>query len=190
LLDREVALKVPRFAADEDPNLLERFHREAKAAATLQHSNLCPVYDVGEVNGSHYLTMAYIKGRPLAEVVRQGQPLPACEAAVVVRQLALALAYAHRHGVIHRDLKPSNVMINEADEPVIMDFGLARQTATGGERLTKAGQIMGTPAYMSPEQADGDEQAMGPGCDVYSLGVILYELLTGRLPFEDRWQKS
>jgi formylglycine-generating enzyme required for sulfatase activity len=183
-LDRPVALKVPRFTPEDGPKALERFHREARAAATLAHPNLCPVYDIGELNGTHYLTMAYIEGTSLASALPDGQPLPQRQAATVVHQLASALAYAHRHGVIHRDLKPSNVMLREGGEPVIMDFGLARRAAKEDSRLTRAGEIMGTPAYMSPEQVQGDIEAMGPNCDIYSLGVILYQLLTGRVPFQ------
>ncbi len=182
-LDRPVALKVPRFTPEDSPELLERFHREARAAATLRHPHICPVYDVGQIDGVHYLTMAYIEGRLMSELVRAGQPLPQPQAAALVRLLALALAHAHAHGVIHRDLKPANVMLNQDGDPAVMDFGLARQVNKEGERLTKSGVVMGTPAYMSPEQVEGDVAAMGPGCDVYSLGVILYELLTGRLPF-------
>lgn len=185
-LDRPVALKVPRFMPDDGPEVLERFYREARAAATLDHPNICPVYDVGEVNGVHFLTMAYIKGKALAEYVRAvkaGKPLPPRQVAAVVRKLAVALQEAHRRGVIHRDLKPANVMVNHRKEPVIMDFGLARRVNTADIRLTQSGALLGTPAYMSPEQVEGDQDRIGPLADVYSLGVIFYELLTGRLPF-------
>jgi predicted Ser/Thr protein kinase len=183
-LDRSVALKVPHFKEDDGPEVLERFIREARAAATIEHPNICPVYDVSEINGIHYVTMAYVDGRRLSDLIEGGKPLPPRQVAALVRKLALALAEAHRHGVIHRDLKPSNVMVNQRREPVIMDFGLARRMHQDDVRLTKAGAIMGTPAYMAPEQVQGDAEAMGPGCDIYSLGVILYELLTGQLPFQ------
>jgi serine/threonine protein kinase len=183
-LDRRVALKVPHFAPEDGPEVLERFRREARAAATIEHPNICPVYDVGEVNGVNYLTMAYVEGRPLSDLLKGDKPLPQRSVAAVVRKLALALEEAHKKGVIHRDLKPSNVMINRRKEPVLMDFGLARRVDKGEARLTKSGSVLGTPAYMPPEQVSGNVQAMGPPCDVYSLGVILYELLTGRLPFE------
>jgi serine/threonine protein kinase/WD40 repeat protein len=183
-LDRRVALKVPRFSDVDNPRVLERFYREARAAATLSHPNICPVYDVGAVDGVPYLTMAYIEGKPLSAFIRRGRPLPPAQAAAVVRKIALALQEAHAHGVIHRDLKPSNVIINTRREPVVMDFGLARRSTKREARLTQLGSILGTPAYMPPEQVTGDIDAMGPACDVYSLGVILYELLTGRLPFE------
>src|SRR5262245_39097211 len=182
-LDRQVALKVPRFTAG-DGESIERFKREARTAATLQHANLCPIYDVGDIDGRHYLTMAFVEGRSLAELIRGGQPLPEKPVADLVRKLALALEEAHRKGVIHRDLKPANIMINERHEPVILDFGLARQTQKEDVRLTAPGTILGTPAYMPPEQVRGDTEAMGPACDVYSLGVVLYELLAGRLPFQ------
>ncbi|HEV3263152.1 MAG TPA: serine/threonine-protein kinase [Gemmataceae bacterium] len=183
-LDRPVALKVPFFGPGDGPEIMERFLREARAAATVQHANLCPVYDVGEIDGAKYLTMAFIEGRLLSDVIRAGsKPLPPRQVAGLVRKLALALEEAHRRKVIHRDLKPANIMLTRRGEPVIMDFGLARRGGGKDARLTQAGAIMGTPAYMAPEQARGSLDEMGPGCDVYSLGVILYELLTGRLPF-------
>lgn len=184
-LDRPVALKVPHFSSSESPHLQERFFREARAAATLSHPNLCPVYDVGEIDGIPFLTMAFLEGDSLAELVgKSGPPLPQAPVAAVIRKLALALAEAHRRGVVHRDLKPANIMMNRDHEPVIMDFGLAWRVEREKERLTKAGAILGTPAYMPPEQVEGDLDATGPACDIYSLGVILYELLTGRLPFQ------
>jgi hypothetical protein len=178
-----VALKVPFFSATDGPHVLERFHREARAAANLQHANICPVFDVGEINGVHYLTMAYIEGQSLADVMRSSaSPVPARQAAVLVHKLALALDEAHRNKVIHRDLKPANIMLSKRGEPVIMDFGLARR-GTGDVHLTREGTILGTPSYMAPEQARGDLAQMGPACDIYSLGVILYELLAGCVPF-------
>lgn len=185
-LDRQVALKIPSLAGAANPELTERFLREARAAATLVHPNICPVFDVGQCGGVFYLTMCYIEGTSLAAVLRSRGPYPAAEAATVVQQLALAMQEAHDQGIIHRDLKPANIMIDRRGAPIIMDFGLARRVVAGGtaDRLTHSGVLIGTPAYMSPEQVDGDLNAMGAGCDIYSLGVILYELLTGRLPFE------
>jgi len=183
-LDRQVALKVPRFSAEDSSNLRERFLREARAAATLRHPNICPVYDAGEIGGVHYLTMAYIEGHSLSDFIRPDKPLPQRQVAAVVRKLALALQDAHDRGIIHRDLKPSNVMIDQRHEPVVMDFGLARRMAGEERHLTETGAIVGTPAYMSPEQILGKPETLGPACDLYSLGVILYELLAGRLPFQ------
>jgi predicted Ser/Thr protein kinase len=182
-LDRQVALKVPHFGPEEGPAVLERFRREAKAAATLHHTNLCPVFDVGEHDGVHFLTMAFIEGKSLAEVLKDGKGLPPRPAAMIVRTLALAIQETHAKGVIHRDLKPSNIMLGPRQEPVIMDFGLARRAKTQDARLTKQGSVMGTPAYMAPEQVKGEVEAMGPGCDIYSLGVILHEMLAGKPPF-------
>jgi serine/threonine protein kinase len=183
-LDRPVALKVPHFTAADGPDVLERFRQEARAAATLSHPNLCPVYDVGEINGRNYLTMAYIEGKPLSDYLRGDKQLPQRQVAALIRKLALALQEAHAKGVIHRDLKPSNIMFNQRKEPVIMDFGLARRIDKADARLTKCGSVLGTPAYMPPEQVAGHLDSMGPACDIYSLGVIMYEMLTGRLPFD------
>jgi hypothetical protein len=183
-LDRAVAVKIPLFAGGDAGETKERFFREARAAAAISHPNLCPVFDVGELGGVLYLTMAFIEGQPLTSLIRGGGTVPLRRAALLVRQLALALQEAHDHGIIHRDLKPANVMLNRKGQPVIMDFGLARRTLRPDDaRLTQSGAILGTPAYMPPEQVNGDLKAMGPGCDIYSLGVILYELITGRLPF-------
>ncbi len=185
-LGRPVALKIPLLGSEEGSEGRERFFREARAAATLDHPYLCPVHDVGEIDGRLYLTMAYIDGQSLAESTR-GKSLPPRQVAALVGKLALALQEAHAKGVIHRDLKPSNVMIKSTGtrrEPVIVDFGLARRDDASEARLTKTGQVMGTLDYMAPEQLRGELKEIGPACDIYALGVILYELLTGRLPFE------
>jgi serine/threonine protein kinase len=176
-LDRPVALKVPRGEAAS-----ARFLREARAAATLRHPNICPIYDLGEADGIRYLCLAYVHGEPLSRKAGRGRPLPVVEAVTIVRTVARAMHEAHRLGVIHRDLKPANVMIDDAGQPVVMDFGLARPCTPLATQLT-AGDVMGTPAYMPPEQIEGDVLRMGLACDIYSLGVILYELLTGTVPF-------
>ncbi|HKI32301.1 MAG TPA: serine/threonine-protein kinase [Gemmataceae bacterium] len=183
-LDRLVALKVPHFAPEDGPEALQLFQGEAQTAATLQHPNICPIFDVGVIDGIHYLTMAYIDGRPLSEFIRPEKPLPARHVAAVVRKLALAMQKAHESGVVHRDLKPANVMVNGQKEPIITDFGLARRDRAVDARLTRYGTQLGTPAYMAPEQVRGDVRAVGPRSDIYSLGVTMYEMLTGRLPFE------
>ncbi|HZU36192.1 MAG TPA: protein kinase, partial [Gemmataceae bacterium] len=183
-LDRPVALKIPSFASS-GTLARERFVQEARAAALVSHPNLCPVYDAGAIDGVEYLTMAYIEGKPLSALIRGGKQLPERIAAALVFQLARAMQAAHERGIIHRDLKPDNIMITVKKQPVIMDFGLARRSVGIEDvRLTQSGTLLGTPAYMSPEQVDGNVKAMGPGCDIYSLGVILYQLLTGRLPFD------
>ena len=139
---------------------------------------------MGEIDGRHYITMAYIQGRPLSNYIGGSKPLEQKAVAVIVRKLASALADAHTTGVIHRDLKPANVMVDENRQPLVMDFGLARRENEMQSRMTQSGTILGTPAYMSPEQVTGKTDEIGPRADIYSLGIILYELLTGRLPFE------
>jgi hypothetical protein len=181
-LRRRVALKVPHLGVVSGAEGRERFLREARSAAALSHPNICPVYDAGEIDGTLFLTLAYLEGRPLAEATARG-PLPLRQAALLARKLALALAEAHAHGVVHRDLKPANVMLNLRGEPVVMDFGLARIVKQGDARLSQEGDLLGTPAYMAPEQVNGDVQAQGPLTDVYSLGAVLYEMVSGQAPF-------
>jgi serine/threonine protein kinase len=183
-LDREVALKTPKFNSDNAERLGKRFRREAQSAATLHHRNICPVYDVGQIDGVDYMTMAFIDGKPLSAYVNSEKPLALRQVALVIRKLAVALQAAHDAGVVHRDLKPSNVIIDREGEPVVMDFGLAgRVDAAGDSQLTRTGTILGTPAYMSPEQIEGAQKLIGPRTDIYALGVVMFELLTGRLPF-------
>jgi serine/threonine protein kinase len=186
-LDRLVALKVPRPLGDEAGEWRQRFQGEARAAATLQHPNICPVFEVGAVESQPYLTMAFIEGESLAARLKRTKSMPVRAAVALVRTLAGAVNEAHERGIIHRDLKPGNVMIDRRGQPIVMDFGLALRSAVGDDlRLTLSGVAMGTPAYMPPEQAGGDHAAIGPPTDVYALGVILYELVTGRVPFQAR----
>jgi serine/threonine protein kinase len=185
-LGRKVALKIPMFSQTERPKLVERFYREARAAATLDHQHICTVYDVGEIDGIRFISMAYIEGKPMSAYIHPDKLQSPRQVAQVMRKLASALEEAHTAGIIHRDLKPTNIMFDKKREPIIMDFGLARQVDQDADqsRLTQEGTVIGTPAYMAPEQVKADLEQMGPVTDVYSLGIILYELLTGRLPFE------
>jgi WD40 repeat protein len=182
-LDREVALKVPHAAVLDSPKRVERFLREAKAAANLRHPHIVPVFDAGSDGGRHYIASAFINGQKLADAVEASDGgLDIDRAARLVRELAEALAYAHEQGIVHRDVKPDNVMLDAADRVHLMDFGLAvKQDAES--RLTSDGAVMGTPSYMSPEQAKGDTANVGPAADQYACGVVLYELLTGKVPF-------
>jgi tetratricopeptide (TPR) repeat protein len=184
VLDRPVALKVIRFGGDEHSRAVERFTREARAAAALNHPNLCPVFDVGEFAGFHYLTMPLLTGRSLAAWVRETGPLAERTAARLAAKAARALEVAHGGGLIHRDLKPSNIMVNDRQEPVVIDFGLSRRLAGGDPQVTPSGAVLGTPAYLAPERVTDGHGEPGPAVDVYSLGVVLYEMLTGRVPFQ------
>jgi serine/threonine protein kinase len=182
-LERIVAIKTPKFSGDDNQPDLERFYREARSAATLCHPNICQIYDVGEIDGIHYISMAFVDGLPLSRYISSESPHAMRRIAGILRKCALALEEAHSKGIVHRDLKPANVMIDRRGEPIIMDFGLAWRVDSEDGRLTKNGVILGTPAYMSPEQLDGQPDSFGPRADVYSLGVMMYELLTGSLPF-------
>lgn len=183
-LDRKVALKTPKLDTEVQLNprdVMERFYREAKAAATLRSPFICPVYDVGEIDGQHYITMAYIDGSPLSNFLTREERLSEKEIAVTICKLALGLEEAHRIGVIHRDLKPGNIMIDHKGEPVVMDFGLARRC--GDVKMTPRGAILGTPSYIAPEQVSASYRQAGPQSDIYALGVIMYQLITGQLPY-------
>ncbi len=180
-LNRVVALKMilsGRLASPED---MHRFQTEAEAAAGLQHPNIVQIFEVGAIEGQHYFSMQFIEGRTLAQRLAEG-PLPSREAARYVRQIARAVHFAHQRDILHRDLKPSNILIDAADEPHITDFGLAKRLGDSGH--TRTGSVLGTPSYMAPEQAGGKIKELGPRTDVYGLGALLYELLTGRPPFK------
>jgi len=180
-LGRVVALKLLLAGSRATEAEIKRFHTEAKAAANLKHPNVVSIHEVGEHHGQHYFSMDYIEGRSLAEVISR-TPLPAERAARYVKIIAEAIHYAHEHGILHRDLKPHNVLIDAQDEPRITDFGLARQIDVESD-LTLSGVVLGTPSYMPPEQAAGKRREIGRASDVYSLGAILYDLITGRPPF-------
>jgi outer membrane protein assembly factor BamB len=180
-LDRVVALKMilaGQLASDDE---VRRFHAEAQTAAKLQHPNIVAIFEVGEHKGQHYFSMDYVEGHSLADLVRTS-PLPPRQAARYVKMVADAIHYAHNQGVLHRDIKPSNVLIDSFDQPRVTDFGLARSLSSD-KGLTATGAVVGTPSYMPPEQASADRGQMGPHSDVYSLGALLYELVTGRPPF-------
>ena len=181
-LDREVALKLILHGTQASAADQARFKAEVAAAAQLDHPHIVPIYEVGADQGWQFFGMKLIEGQTLSQRIAAG-PVPEREAVMLVMKLARAIQYAHEHGVIHRDMKPANILMDERGEPHVSDFGLAKRTATGAS-LTQTGAILGTPSYMAPEQASGGRGDVGPLCDVYSLGAILYALLTGRPPFQ------
>ncbi len=180
-LNRTVAVKMILAGRLADTEDVRRFRAEAEAAANLRHPNIIAIHDVGAWQGQPFFSMDYIDGKSLAEMVR-ASPLPAKRAARYAQAIASAVHYAHERGTLHRDLKPSNILIDQTDQPHIADFGLAKQVAADA-RLTGSGQVLGTPSYMPPEQAASGRGPVGPASDVYALGAVLYELLTGRPPF-------
>jgi serine/threonine-protein kinase len=179
LLNRPVALKVlfPEYA--REPSFVERFRREAQAAANLNHPNIVAIYDWGQESGTYFIVMEYVEGRSLRDLMRSEGPLDAQQAAEITAEIAAALAFAHRSGVVHRDVKPGNVLITRSGTVKVTDFGIARAGAS--DALTQTGSVMGTATYFSPEQAQG--QPVDGRSDVYSLGVVLYEIVTGSVPF-------
>ncbi|MBV8955735.1 MAG: Stk1 family PASTA domain-containing Ser/Thr kinase [Solirubrobacterales bacterium] len=178
-LGRKVALKLMYRRFSEDPGFVERFRREAQAAAGLQHPNVVSVYDRGAYDDTYYIAMEYLPGRSLKQLIRAEAPLDQVRAIDITLQILKAARFAHRRGVIHRDLKPHNVIVDESDHAKVTDFGIAR---AGASDMTETGSIMGTAQYLSPEQAQG--LAVSEASDLYSIGVILYELVTGRVPFD------
>ncbi len=180
-LGRIVAVKMILPGPKAKPEDLERFRLEAEATARLRHHNIVTVHEVNEINGQPFYSMDFIDGPSLSQKLLQG-PLPGRQAARYAMTIARALHHAHSHGILHRDIKPSNILLDSHDEPHITDFGLAKRLGVTSD-YTRSGAIMGTPSYMAPEQAAGKTKELGPACDVYGLGAVLYELLTGRPPF-------
>jgi len=176
-LQRRVALKILHRRFAQDREFVERFRREAEAAAGLSHPNIVAVFDRGDIEGTYYIAMQLLEGRSLKELIDQG--LTPEQAVGQIRQVLEAAGFAHRHGVVHRDLKPQNAIVDDEGKATVTDFGIAR---AGASEITQAGSVMGTPHYLSPEQAQG--QAVTAVSDLYSIGVILYEALAGRVPFE------
>jgi eukaryotic-like serine/threonine-protein kinase len=178
-LGRQVALKLLHRRFSADPGFVERFRREAQAAASLQHPNVVSVFDRGAYDDTYYIAMEYLPGRTLKQLIREEAPLDPIRAIDLTIQILKAARFAHRRGVIHRDLKPHNVIVDDNDHAKVTDFGIAR---AGASDMTETGSIMGTAQYLSPEQAQG--QAVGESSDLYSIGIVLYEMLTARLPFD------
>ncbi len=185
-LNRIVALKMIRSGELANSSDVQRFEAEAKAAAKLSHPGIVSVHEVGIHDGHHFYTMDYVEGGNLSQLHRD-EPVAAKHAVKLVRQLAESMHYAHSKGIIHRDLKPANILLNANGEPRITDFGLAKRIRDEDESqsptMTESGQILGTAGYMSPEQASGKSRLVGPSSDIYSLGAVLYALLTSRAPF-------
>ena len=180
LLNRPVALKILYPELSADPLFVERFRREAQAAANLSHPNIVPVFDWGEDRGTYFIVMELIEGTSLADVLREAKTLTPTRSIQIVAQVAAALGYAHRNGVVHRDVKPGNILITGDGQVKVTDFGIAQAVASE-DHLAEEGSVMGTATYFSPEQAEG--AAVDGRSDVYSLGVVLFEMLVGRPPF-------
>lgn len=183
VLGRTVAIKVP-LGAEAGSESRARFLREARSAARLRNPSICPIHEIGEADARPYMVLAYIEGETL-EARLQSQSMDPIQAARLTTDLALAIQYAHEQGIVHRDLKPANIMLEAGTgQPLVLDFGLAKELTEENSDLTRTGQIMGTPSYMAPEQARGQIEWVGPKSDVYALGAILYRMLAGKRPFE------
>ncbi|MGA1753846.1 MAG: protein kinase domain-containing protein, partial [Pontimonas sp.] len=182
LLNRDIAVKVlfPEFAVD--PKFVERFRREAQSAASLSHPNIVNVYDWGKFEGTYFIAMEFVEGRTLADVLKGGRRLNARQAGEIASEVAAALGFAHEAGIAHRDIKPANILIGSNGVVKVADFGIARLMNGPAEaNLTQAGSVMGTATYFSPEQAQGAQP--DPRSDLYSLGIVMYEMVAGTVPF-------
>lgn len=182
ILERDLALKAPRPELLGATRVIERFLSEAKALARLRHPRIVPIYEAGRAGNDYYIAMGLIEGQSLAERLARA-PVPPRQAAVIAADLADALAYAHEQGVVHRDVKPANIRLDEHETAYLMDFGVAYRPESGEMVTLPPGSIVGTPAYLAPEQAGGGQTDVLPASDQYSLGAVLYELLCGRPPF-------
>jgi len=180
-LNRTVALKVISLGQWASKTHLKRFRREAEAAASLDHPGIVPIYEVGESDGSCYFSMRFVEGGQLDEVTNRS-PISLRHAAELIARLARTVHHAHEHGILHRDIKPGNILLDAEGEPLLTDFGLAR-LAESESTITRTLEVMGTPSYMAPEQAMGNNAAISASTDVYGLGAVLYQLLTGHPPF-------
>ena len=180
-LNRIVALKVISLGQWASKAHLKRFRREAEAAASLEHPGIVPIHEVGERDGSCYFSMKFVEGGQLDEVARR-QPMPIRRAVELIAKVARTVHYAHEHGILHRDIKPGNILLDAKGEPHLTDFGLARLVESESS-VTHTLDVLGTPSYMAPEQAVGNNAAVGSATDVYGLGAVLYQLLTGHPPF-------
>jgi len=178
-LDREVAIKVLPFSLAFDKEFVERFQREARTSAKLEHPNIIPIYRVGKSGRVIYFVMKFLRGKPLSNILAARGSLPPAEIKRILAEVGRALAYAHKKEIVHRDIKPDNIMFDEHGHAVVTDFGIAK--AASGGKLTGTGMSIGTPHYMSPEQAKA--QPLDGRSDIYSLGVVAYQCLTGSVPF-------